>query len=67
LQRFRRGPGDFILYRKDVVDLPIVCLRPKLKTIVRFGQFRGYTYMVALAAHSSLKNISDAQLSAHLA
>ena len=34
-QRLGRGLGNVILYAEDILNLPIVRLRPKLKTIVR--------------------------------
>ena len=65
LQSLRRGLCDFILRDKDVIDLSIVCLRPQLKTIVSFDQFRGDTHVVALATHTSLEKIRHAKLSSH--
>jgi RNA polymerase sigma-70 factor, ECF subfamily len=48
------------LYSKDVFDLPVICLRPKLKTVVGLDQFRGDAHMFTLAADASLKNIGYA-------
>jgi RNA polymerase sigma factor (sigma-70 family) len=39
LERLGCGQGDFVLYGEDVLDFPIVGLRPKLKAIVRLDQF----------------------------
>ncbi len=58
--------GDFILRYEDVINLPIVRLRPKLKAIVHLGQFRGDAYMIALAAHTAFKNIRHAELTSHI-
>src|SRR5260370_18730637 len=67
LQPLGRGQRNLILYGEDVLDLPIVGLRPKLKTVVCLDQFRADAYMVAVAPHTSLTNIGHAELPPHIA
>ena len=67
LQRFGSGLGDFVLYGKYVIHLPIVCLRPELKTIVGLDQLCRDADMVALAAHTPLEDIRHAKLVPYVA
>src|SRR6266481_3786948 len=50
-----------------MIDLAIVGLRPKLKSIVHLGERRGDSYAIAFLPHAPFKDVGDRELMPHTA
>ena len=67
LERVNYCASDFILERKYSLQFAFVGFRPKLKTVARINQLRGYSNAITLASHTSFKHVFDIQLFPNLA
>ena len=67
LERVNYCASDFILERKYSLQFAFVSFRPKLKTVARINQLRGYSNAVTLAPDTSFKHVFDVQFFSNLA
>ncbi len=66
LQRRNDRTGDFVLYLEDVIQLPVIGLRPEVIAVVRPNQLRGNAQRLARLAHATFQHVRDAERSGDL-
>ena len=66
-ERVNYCASNFILERKYSLQFALVSFRPKLKTVARVDQLRGYSNAVTLAPDTSFKHVLDVQFFPNLA
>ena len=62
LQRFRDFLCDIAFDRKNIVQLPIVTLRPKMRVVLGIDQLDMHSHPVAGFADAAFQNIRNAEL-----
>ena len=59
--------GDLILDGEDVVERPVVALRPEVSAALRLDELPGDPNPVAALPHATLEDVTDPELPADLA
>ena len=67
LEGVNNGSSNFILQRKNALQLTVVSFRPNLEASPRINQLSSNSNAVAIAAHASLQHVFHVQPFSNLA
>jgi hypothetical protein len=65
-QRLDDGLRDLVLQREDVVQVPIVALRPDVPVGGAVDELRGYPHAAACLAYAALEHVADPEFASDL-
>ena len=62
LQRLHDRAGNLVLHRENVIERPVIGLRPQVRAVGGADQLRGNAQLVAGLAHTAFQHMGDVQL-----